>query len=352
MKAPGTLRRQGTALRPPLAPPAGPSRHRPPANMPLRSIGFYLAPQFSMISLMCTIEPLRIANELLGQSLFTWELISKDGNRVPAVNGLDLPVHRAIADCERFDALAVCASYDLPGACDPHILAWLRLMERRGVRIGAVDTGSHVLAKAGLLTGYRCTIHWQNLEAFERDFPELNATSNLYEIDGNRFTCGGATAALDMMLHLIAIEYGARLSLQVSEQLIYARLRQDHDNQRSSVAQRLQVHDAKLSAVLAEMENNIEVPLAIGAFAGRAGITLRQLERLFEQHFGTSPSRYYADLRLTRARSLLKQTSMPVLDVALTCGFPSYAHFSRSYTRLFGQSPTRERKGPFRGARA
>src|SRR6202012_893761 len=109
--------------------------------------------QFTMISLMCTIEPLRIANELLGKTLFTWELVSKDGNRVQAVNGLDLPVHRAISDCTEFDALAVCASYDLPGACDPAVLAWLRRMARSGIRIGAVDTASYLLAKAGLLDG-------------------------------------------------------------------------------------------------------------------------------------------------------------------------------------------------------
>jgi transcriptional regulator GlxA family with amidase domain len=340
----------------PSAPPAswkagGTSRHRLPLNKPLRTIGFYLAPQFSMISLMCTIEPLRIANEFLGNRLFTWELISKDGNRVPAVNGLDLPVHKAIADCGDFDALAVCASYDLPSACDPQVLAWLRRMARRGTRLGAVDTASHVLAKAGLLDGYRCTIHWQNLDAFVQEFPELTPTTNLYEIDRDRFSCGGATAALDMMLHLIAIEYGSRLAMQVSEQLIYARLRQDGEDQRSPVARRLLVHDPKLAAALAVMEQEIETPFAISELAKRAGVTSRQLERLFRQHLGASPNRYYADLRLTRARTLLHQTNMPVLDIALSCGFPSYAHFSRSFKRLFGRSPTEERPGLMSGTR-
>lgn len=143
---------------------------KPPTHRPLRSFGFYIAPQFSMISLTCTIEPLRIANEIRGEPLFKWFLISKDGNRVPAVNGLDLPVHTSIADHEPLDAVAVCASYDLASAADPQVLAWLRRMARRNVRLGAIDTGSHVLAKAGLLNGYRATIHWQNWTASRRNF--------------------------------------------------------------------------------------------------------------------------------------------------------------------------------------
>jgi transcriptional regulator GlxA family with amidase domain len=329
---------------------AGVPQYRLPANRPLRSIGLYLAPKFSMISLMCVIEPLRIANELLDSPLFSWSLISKTGGRVPAINGLDLPVHLAIGDGGRFDALAVCASYELSSAADPHVLAWLRRLARAGTRIGAVDTGSLILAKAGLLDGYRCTIHWQNLDAFQMEFPGANATSNLYEIDKDRFTCGGATASLDMMLHLIGIECGPRLAMQVSEQLIYARLRQEHDNQRSSVVHRLRVSDAKLGTALDVMEGAIEVPHAISEVAHLAKVTTRQLERLFHQHFGCSPSRYYADLRLKRARSLLNQTAMPVLDVAFACGFPSYAHFSRSYKRLFGLSPTGERHRELTGS--
>jgi transcriptional regulator GlxA family with amidase domain len=323
---------------------AGRTMRQGPDERQFRTIGLYIAPQFSMISLMCTIEPLRVANEILGKPLFRWELISKDGGRVQAVNGLDLMAHRAISDNDSFDAVAVCASYDLPNACDPRVLAWLRRMARRGVRTGAIDTGSYLLAKAGLLNGYRCTIHWQNLESFRAEFPEIQATSNLYEIDRNRFSCSGATAALDMMLHLIALEHGTDLTMQVSEQLIYARLRQEHNSQRSAVAHRLQINDAKLGAALSAMEQQIESPLIIADVARLAGVTVRQLERLFGENLGCSPARYYADLRLNRARTLLHQTSLPVIDVAAVCGFPSYAHFSRSYRRLFGHPPTAERR--------
>lgn len=318
---------------------------------PLRSVGLYIAPQFSMISLMCTIEPLRVANEVLGKPHFKWELISLDGGRVQAVNGLDLMTHRSISDEHHFDILGVCASYDLQNACDPRVLAWLRRMARRGMRVGAIDTGTYLLAKAGLLNGYRCTIHWQNLDAFRTDFPDIQTTSNLYEIDRNRFSCSGATAALDLMLHLIAMEYGMDLTMQISEQLIYARLRHEHNGQRSSVAHRLQINDPKLSAALAAMEKEIEAPLVIGEVARRSGITIRQLERLFEQNLGCSPKRYYVDLRLDRARTLLHQTSLPVLEVAAVCGFPSYAHFSRSYKHLFGHSPTDERHRTHEGPR-
>jgi AraC family transcriptional regulator, glycine betaine-responsive activator len=318
---------------------------------PMRSVGIYIAPQFSMISLMCAIEPLRVANEALGRPFFSWELISRDGGRVRAVNGLDLMTHKSISDGCRFDMMMVCASYDLKSACDSRVLAWLRRLARHGFPIGAVDTGTYLLAMAGLLDGYRCTIHWQNLDAFRADFPDIQATSNLYEIDRNRFSCSGATAALDLMLHLIAMEYGADLKMKVSEQLVYERLHHQHNDQRSSVTRRLQTNDPRLGAAVSAMEKEIETPLSIGDVGRLAGVTIRQLERLFEQKLGCSPKRYYADLRLARARTLLHQTSLAITEVATTCGFPSYAHFSRSYKRLFGCSPTAERRRPYWGPR-
>jgi len=311
---------------------------------PLRAFGFYIAPQFSMISLTCAIEPLRIANEIRGEPLFKWVLISKDGHRVPAVNGLDLPVHRSIADHEPLDAIAVCASYNPEAAAEPRVLAWLRLMARHGTRLGAIDTGSHVLAKAGLLDGYCSTIHWQHLETFSDEFPKVSTTSNLYEIDRDRFSCGGATSGLDMLLHLIDIEHGPELASEVSEQLIYARLRQDHRSQRSALTDRLRLRHPKLVTAVSTMEKAMDAPLSIADIADRAGITVRQLERLFEEHLDCSPSRYYANLRLDRARTLLNQTNLPTLDVAMSCGFPSYAHFSRSYKSLFGHPPVAERQ--------
>jgi transcriptional regulator GlxA family with amidase domain len=311
---------------------------------PLRRIGFYIAPQFSMISLTCALEPLRIANEIHGTPIFEWILISRDGQRVPAVNGLDVPVHRSIADNQPLDAIAVCASYNPETAADPRVLGWLRLMARRGTRLGAIDTGSHLLAKAGLLDGYRCTVHWQQAEAFAEAFSKVAVTSNLYEIDRDRFTCGGATTGLDMMLHLIGIEHGPQLAMAVSEQLIYARMRQDHHSQRSALSDRLQLRHPKLVTAVSTMEKAMDAPLSITEIAVRARITVRQLERLFEEHLDCSPSRYYANLRLNRARTLLNQTNLPTLDVAMSCGFPSYAHFSRSYKSLFGHPPITERQ--------
>ena len=323
-----------------------------PEKQGLRTIGIYIAPMFSMISLMCMIEPLRVVNEIVGHQLIKWQLLSKEGGRVNAINGLDLMAHRAISDDDRFDALAVCASYDLQNACDPRVLAWLRRLARGGMRVGAIDTGTYVLAKAGLLTGHRCTIHWQNLESFRAEFPDLQVTTNLFEIDRKRFSCSGATAALDLMLYLIGNEYGSELAMQVSEQLIYARLRHDHNGQRSSIAHRLQISDAKLSAALAVMDQEVEAPLVVAEVADRAGLTVRQMERLFERNLGCTPSRYYADLRLNRARTLLNQTTLSVIEIAEGCGFPSYAHFSRSYKRLFGHAPTAERMRHFDRVRA
>jgi transcriptional regulator GlxA family with amidase domain len=230
------------------------------------------------------------------------------------------------------------------------LFAQLRRFDRQGKDIGALCTGSHILARAGLLDGYRCTIHWENLAGFAEDFPQIEATPELFEIDRNRFTCSGGTAALDMMLNLISSQHGHDLAASVSDQFIHERIRDQHDQQRMALPARLGVRHPKLMAVIKLMEANLEEPLDRGELASAAGLSSRQLERLFRKYLNRSPARYYVELRLNRARLLLLQTNMPVIDVALACGFVSASHFSKCYRDFFGKTPRKERNIPLRPA--
>ncbi len=316
-----------------------------PREVPQR-IGFVLIPSFSMIAFTSAVEPLRLANRASGRELYAWTLCSPDGAPVTASNGMTLHPVGGLDGAADGSAIVVCSGVDVHRFDNRHLLSWLRRADRRGVDIGAVCTGSHILARAGLLDGYRCTIHWENLAAFAEDFPDIEVTTELFEIDRNRFTCSGGTGAIDMMLNVIAMQYGHELAAAVADQFMHERIRDQHDHQRMSLPARLGVRHPKLLAVIDQMEQNLEEPLGRGQLARNAGLSTRQLERLFRKYLNRSPARYYLELRLNKARLLLLQTNMSVIDVALACGFVSASHFSKCYRDFFGRTPRKERGLP------
>src|SRR5262245_14322803 len=316
-----------------------------PSKLP-QEMAFLLVPNFSMIAFTSAIEPLRLANRASGKELYRWHLFSADGKSVKASNGIDLAPEGSIEQINAYQTVILCSGIDGHLYEDKNVFAALRRADRQGADIGALCTGSHILARANMLNGYRCTIHWENLASFSENFPDIEATSELFEVDRNRFTCSGGTAALDMMLNLVAQQHGQELAAQVSDQFIHERIRDRHDHQRMALPARLGVRHPKLLSVIKLMEEHLEEPLERQGLARAAGLSNRQLERLFRKYLNRSPARYYVELRLNRARLLLLQTNMSVIDVALACGFVSASHFSKCYRDFFGRTPRRERGGP------
>ena len=315
-----------------------------PAAAPYR-IGFLLVPEFPMMAFAAAIEPLRAANRLTRAERFTWQLFSRDGRPVRASNGIDIAVHGAAGDEQPLDMLLVCAG--TPDACagDTAVLRWRQALARRGTALGGVSLGAYALAHAGLLNGRRCALHWESLDAFADRFPRIRPATDIFIIDGNRYTCAGGTAALDMMLQVIAERDGRDLANGVSEQFIHSRIRGTRDPQRMGVQSRLGFANEKLIAAVSMMEDASEDPRPVHRIAADVELSPRQLERLFAKYLRTTPARYYLDLRLARARMLLLETTRPILDVAVACGFASASHFSRCYRALYGQRPSDERMG-------
>jgi AraC family transcriptional regulator, glycine betaine-responsive activator len=322
-----------------------------PNEVPLQ-IDFLLVPNFSMIAFTLAVEPLRMANRESKRTLYKWRILSRDGHPVAASNGVEVVVSGGMADIERSRLVIVVSGIEVQRYEDDRLFGFLRRLARQGASIGALCTGSHLLARAGLLDGRRCTIHWENLGGFTEDFPDIEVSSDLYEIDRDRFTCSGGTAALDMMLHLIGRQHGQKLANDVSDQFIHDRIREPHDHQRMELRARLGVSHPKLIAVIGDMEANLEEPLTQTDLASRAGLSTRQLERLFQKYLVSTPTRYYLNLRLQRARQLLAQTTMSILSVALACGFVSASHFSKCYREAFGKTPRAERTQPEDGGNA
>jgi AraC family transcriptional regulator, glycine betaine-responsive activator len=315
------------------------------ARDPARArIAFMLVHHFSMIAFTAAIEPLRLANRAAGAPLYQWRLYSADGGAVEASNGVKVSVDQPFAETRDVDFVVVCAGVDVQSIDHRGLIAALRRLVKFGAAAGAVCTGAYVLAKAGLLDGYRSTVHWENLPGMRADFPDLEIGEDLFEIDRDRFTCAGGTASADMMLSLIARDHGPRISAAVTEQLIHHRIRESGERQRTEPLKRPGGAPPKVLRGGTRMEQSIERPLAMNEFAARVALSDRQLERLFCKHLGRTPTRHYLSIRLEHACQLLRQTSMPVLAIAIASGFNSASHFSKSYFQHFGHSPTAERK--------
>lgn len=309
-----------------------------------RYIGFVLVPNFSMIAFSSAIEPLRLADRTCDSAVFNCYTYSLDGQPVKASNGVTVDCDKALADASGLHGIFVCGGTDIHKYEDKALLSGLRRLASHGTDVGALYTGTHLLAKAGLLDGYKCTIHWENLVAFTEEFPNIEVTSELFEMDRSRATCAGGTAALDMMLNIVAREAGPQVAAEVADELIYHRIRDSHEKQRMELRSRLGVAHPKLLAVISCMEENLEEPLRCSDLASSVGLSARQLERLFRKYMNCAPTRYYLDLRLNRSRFLLRQTSLPILSVALASGFVSASHFSKCYREHFNCTPSEERR--------
>ncbi|WP_284154947.1 GlxA family transcriptional regulator [Algicella marina] len=304
---------------------------------------FLLLENFTLLAFSSAVEPLRLANFNSHGTLYSWRVLGENPELVSSSGGVRITPDAGLVELDRDETIIVVGGRDVKNSTTKAVLAWLRREHRKGMTVGAVCTGSHVLAKAGLLDGRRATIHWDNRDSFVEDYPEIELAQNVFVIDGNRITSSGGTAPSDMMLKLIADRHGSPLANTVADQMIHTSIRTDRDEQRLSIPTRIGVRHPKLSTVIHMMEGSIEEPVSPTQLAADVGMSTRQLERLFRRYLNRSPKRYYMELRLGRARNLLMQTDMSVINVALACGFASPSHFSKCYRAHFGTTPYRER---------
>lgn len=315
----------------------------------IETVAFLLLEEFSVMSFASAIEPLRMLNRLTGTEAYRWRLCGLDAGSVKASSGIAFPVARLADAMHAADALVVCGGVRIRPPQERRHLSALREAARRGIAIGALSTAPWLLARAGLLEGRRCTIHWENRAAFMETFPGPVCTTALYEIDRGRMTCSGGTAAMDMMLHLVALRFGAALAEAVASQFHHDRIRDSRDQQPGGRAARLAYLPARLRQALEVMQANIAEPLSVAEISRRVGLSARHLERLCLARLSATPARLYLELRLERARELLRFSDRPVMDVAVAAGFRSASHFARRFRALYGIAPSGLR-GPERAA--
>jgi len=306
---------------------------------PPEHFGFLLLPKFSSLCLANALEPLRAANLIAGRTLYTWGLYSMDGEDVLSSSGLTTGTTKRLSDAARADALFVVSSYDYRRQASKPLLRDLMQLSRHIGILGGLDTGSFILAEAGLLDGYHATIHWQELAVFEETFHDIATATDRFVIDRNRITAGGATTTLDLMLHLIRHRHGEALRLDVAGLFIYDGMHLAQDPQRPPPPKESLTYPTDLAPVIALMEGNIESPLGIGEIARRIGVSQKKLERRVRRVLDTTPVSYYQHIRLSAARSMALETALPVSQIAVRAGFSSASALTRAFRQHFALTP-------------
>ena len=315
------------------------TRYGVPSEPAKIRVGFFLLDTFGMLPFISALEALRAANRYSGQALYSWHLFGENDSPAVANNAIEQKVEGRLLPTAEIDRLIICGPHDPIHFHSDVVSRTLKQLSKNGVALGALDTGTFLLAQAKLIGNRRCTVHWENLPGFVEAYPELNVSNELFEIDRNLFTCAGGDAALDMMLSIIETEHGKQLAAQVADLFIHTAIRRTGESQRVSTRDRTGVSHPGLLDCIELMEANKEQPLTSTELANMIGISRRQLERLFRVHLEQSPLHYYQQIRLKAARKLLEQTSMSVTEVASASGFSSTDHFSRRFKLLFGVPP-------------
>ncbi len=307
-------------------------------------LGFYLTADFPVAGLSLALDVLRHANRFLGRRRYESAVISDDGTTVRASNGLLISAQHGLEDAPRLHYLFVLAGFNAERIGERRLFAWLKRLDRGGTALGGISNGAFVLANAGLLAGRRSVVHWEDAAIFTELFPDLETPNRLFVIDHDRMSCGGGTATTDMFLRFVADDVGPAIAEQVSQQMLLDRIRPDDERQERAAVNRPKARSRVLARAIELMEENIAEPVSVAQLAARAGITRRQLHRLFADYAGKAPSEFYRDLRLLHARSLLHHTAMPIAEIAAAAGFSSHAHLTTTYHARYGRTPSADRK--------
>jgi transcriptional regulator GlxA family with amidase domain len=307
--------------------------------------GILVLPQFPLLAYSAIVDSLRVANAVTGADLYRWATISAAGAFVEASCGTRFRADHLADDAPSVDRILVVSGVQAQEFSSPAALAWIRREMRRGASLGAVSDGAFLLARAGLLEGYRCTVHWVVQSSFREAFPEIDLSRELFVIDRDRFTAAGGVGTLDMMLRIYEMDHGAEIASAVSEWFVHSRIREAGDRELLSIRLRTGVRDERVLKAVAAMEHAIEEPLDARTLASGVGVSIDTLERAFKRELGQSAMQYYRMLRLRRARDLVEGSALRIGEIALACGFSDSSGFARAYRAHFGVSP-REHRAP------
>lgn len=307
-------------------------------------IVFVLVGEFSHLAFSNALEPLRIANRESGEALYRWSLMAEGGAVATSSSGIRMMVDHDLDALPRCDAVFLVTGNDMRAHISRPLLALLRRARAAGVTLGTFCSGAYVFAKAGFLDGRRCALHWEFHDAFREEFPDVKLETCVFVEDGPFVTASGGQAAGDLMIARIRADHGEALAMRVSEQMVCGAIRPSATEQRISFQARTGLRNRKVAQAVRFMSERLEESFSSQEIADELGVSVRQLERLFNAYLHMSPKRYLMQLRIDRARQLLTQTEMPMIDISTACGFSSPTQFARAWRGIFGTKPAQFRK--------
>lgn len=305
-----------------------------------RKIGILVYPRFSHLTLAAVIEPMRVANKLARRILYDWMLIGIKGNTAQSSSGIEIRTDTTIAELVDYDALFIVTSFEVDSCTTRAVIRFVRNQARRKIEIAGFETGAYVMAASGILDGFRATTHWEDLDDFRQRFPQVDLVPDRFVVDRKRSTTGGASPALDFMLDFIKREHGLALAMTVSGVFVYEQDHSSSEVQHIVSTSSLFPRDRKLTQAINLMEANIESPPDVKSIACQVGIGERELQRRFRLRLGTTPMRFFRELRLSLAYRLLEHTDRTVMDIAMASGFTSASAFARAFRSRFNLSPS------------
>lgn len=309
--------------------------------------GFFLVPGYSLVALACAIDVLRAANIEIGQTYFKWTLLGDTNTQTTSSSAIAssfLDIDDPSVNQIPLDVIAICGGERTHLFSSSRAEIWLKTKARQGLMMGSLSDGAYLAAKLGLFDQCRSTIHWKCQSAYRELYPDLNIQASIFEVSGNRFSCAGGTASLDLLLHFVAEKFDQKIAGKIADNYFHDIIRGDDQVQHMTSALRFAHRNENLSKALIIMENALENPKEINEIAKALSLSHRQLDRLFKSYLNTSPARHYRELRLLRAANLLKQTNFSVSEIALSCGFQSASHLAKFFKERFATTPAQFRK--------
>jgi len=308
------------------------------------NIGFLLIDGFALMSFSAVVEPLRAANLIAKNKLYEIDYYSIEKTFSTSSSNAIIESTKSFNDMSHLDLLFVVAGMGSTSFKNKKVSKQLRQLATHDVTLGGVSGGPVILARAGVLRNRRFTVHWEHASEMAELFPELVIERTLYVKDRDRYTCAGGVAPLDMMNALITEHHGNNFAQRVSDWFIHTEIRPSASPQRSGLSERYPNATQAMILAIEAMRNHIADPLDLDQLAKLSEVSVRQLNRLFKEKMDVGTMDFYRSLRIKTAEKLLKQSSMKIIDIAQATGFVSAAHFSSTFNKQVGQTPSSLRK--------
>lgn len=310
-------------------------------SRPLHRFGFLVLSDFPMLSLASAIEVLRVANQVIGHEQYSWSIITPNGSTALSIDGATHVRSVPYSAAPPLDLMLVCGGPEVDQFVTDDVVSLVHELDHQQLALGGLSAGTYALIKAGLMDGYNCVIEWSDLPALRSAHPNVQFQSTKFVIDRDRVASIGGTAPIALMLALIRCRLGDSIISSISNALAI------QDDAAADTAQQSRLESSLTSAVIAKvvslMEARLEEPLTVSQLAQLTGVSVRRMQRLFQEAYGTTPTAYYLYLRLRRARELILNSTLSISDISFCCGFESPSHFSRTYRAKYGRTPRSER---------